>query len=188
MSTFKQLVEDYEKEYDSYVKFGLSDEDALALVTKHIREGKKAFIKDIKEEPKQEEPSKAESKEEPKKEEPKKPVEKKEEPKCACKKYDDWFNDFNKLFNYDNFVSKMQDNFWNSFFKEEKKAEPKPEPKKEEPKKEPTEKSVIEKQLNQLVAGNDGSKITIISNKPNHIEYEVQKPGGGYYKYCYKEF
>ena len=198
MSTFKQLVEGYEKEYDRYIEAGLTESEALDLVTKHIRDGKKPVSY-----------KKEELNPEPKKEE------------CKCKKsYKDpfvkeWYDDtFNYLFNYDKYLDNLRETFWKSmsnsealkelkeaFLKETKKEEkkpeqPEPEQKKVEPKVEPKPESkevVPSKESNDLKilkeqCAKNGDKINVISDKPNHVEYEINKPNGTYYKYCFKQY
>ena len=192
MSTFKQMVENYEKEYEKFVAMGLSENDALALVTKHIRDGKKPQI-DAPENKK----CKYACEEQPKKEESKKVDLKKEEtPKEVVKhSFDNWFDSWFEI-NYDNWYDKFfkefnksLNNFWNPITtpnEEKKEEQPKAIQPKAEPREENKEVADIKSELNKLIKS--GDKVKVISDKPNHIEYEVNKPNGSYYKYCYKIF
>ena len=201
MSSFKQLVEDYEKEYDRYVAAGLTEDEALDLVTKHIRQGKKPVQEKVEtEQPKQETPRQDVK------------VEKKQ-PEKKVETWNDVYNDLKKkfdtsnLYSFDKYFDKYMDkvfeginkdyftNFFNQFKTEEpkkeccckkepeKKVAPKPEPREES--KEVALANPEQKKLADLIKS--GENVNVISNKPNHIEYEINKPDS-YYKYTYKSF
>lgn len=171
MSTFKQIVNDYEKEYDGYVKIGLTEEEALELVTKHIRQGKKPLTIST---PQTEKITVST----PQLEKEKKCCEK----EIGCKSIDEFLKD---CFNFD----KFQDSFFNyedKFKKLFTNLNEKPAPKNDN-------KQLINKEsdkFNALVKEcvKNGDKLNVIANKPNHLEYELNKSDGSYYKYCFKQF
>lgn len=172
----KEGLGEYEEEFEKYKKMGIPENLALELVMSHIEKGKKPE----KCEPKKEE--RVQLNNVPVLEKNTKDIQKQE--KELRDKYLALYGVPFSPFNLDTFneLDKLTKEFFFDDLKENKKVAEKQE------KNNVKLPATFSKELKELLNGEleKGDNLKVISDKPNHIEYEIRNPNG-YYKYCEKK-